>query len=278
MDSSQISSGSTQTLPNLVIVGAMKCGTTSLHHYLNLHPQICMSSLKELDFFVNEKNWKCGTNWYQSQFPQSANILGESSPNYTKYPTFSGVPERMQQLIPQAKLIYLVRHPVQRLISHYLHQYINRAEYRSLNEALSDLSHNHYLAASRYAFQLEQFLPYYSLDRILVLSLEALSVDRISLLQRIFRFLEVDSNFNHPGFTQILHQSSHKQRLTNLGSLLFRLPAGGRLLQFMPQLMAQEVKPSSLDSALEQRLIEVLHPDVERLRALTGATFSEWNL
>lgn len=278
LDQSQSTKSSTQHLPNLVIIGAMKCGTTSLHQYLNLHPQIQMSELKELDFFVEDKNWKLGVDWYRSQFPASVDILGESSPNYTKYPFFSGVPERMHQLIPDAKLIYLVRDPVRRVLSHYMHQYTNRAEYRSLSKAFSDLNHNHYVISSRYAFQLEQFLSFYSLDQILVLSLEELACSPVNTLQQVFRFLGVDPNFNHPDFSQVFHQSSDKQRLTDFGATLFRLPAGGRLLKVIPHLMAEQVIPPKLDNSLKQQLIEILQPDVDRLRSLTGNSFSAWSL
>src|SRR5687767_10224357 len=75
----------THMLPNLVVIGAMKSATSSLHHYLNLHPEISMSETKELDFFVEDKNWPRGIEWYESQF-SAARIRGESSPNYTAYP------------------------------------------------------------------------------------------------------------------------------------------------------------------------------------------------
>lgn len=73
-------------LPNLIIIGAMKCGTTSLHSYLSLHPEIKMSRQKELDFFVDRYNWHRRIDWYQSQFKGKAKIYGKSSPNYSKYP------------------------------------------------------------------------------------------------------------------------------------------------------------------------------------------------
>jgi Sulfotransferase domain len=278
LNHSQSAPPNVQQLPNLIIIGAMKCGTTSLHQYLNLHPQIQMSGFKELDFFVKEKNWQRGLNWYQCQFAEPTDIIGESSPNYTKYPVFSGVPERMHQMIPGAKLIYLVRDPIRRILSHYLHQYTNRAEQGSLQAALTDLNQNNYVTTSCYAMQLEQFLPYYSMDQILVLSLEELSQNRRSTLQRVFRFLAVDPNFDHPAFSQVFHQSSDKQRLTNLGAMLFRLPAGGRLLNVIPHLMAEDVTAPRLEDSLRQQLAEVLQPDVERLRSLTGESFSAWSL
>ncbi len=82
-------------LPNLIVIGAPKCATTSLHYYLGLHPQISMSRNKELGFFVSELNWPKGIEWYKSNFTGKARIYGESSTHYASYPFFSGVPEKM---------------------------------------------------------------------------------------------------------------------------------------------------------------------------------------
>jgi hypothetical protein len=67
-------------LPNLIIIGAPKCGTTSLHHYLSLHPQISMSREKELNFFIAERNWSKGIAWYAAQFAADNKVRGEASP------------------------------------------------------------------------------------------------------------------------------------------------------------------------------------------------------
>src|ERR687898_136777 len=73
-------------LPNLVVLGAQKCGTSGLHFYLDLHPEIAMSMPKELNFFIEERGWPRGTDWYMQHFDPDAPIRGESSPNYTTYP------------------------------------------------------------------------------------------------------------------------------------------------------------------------------------------------
>ena len=76
-------------LPDFIIIGAMKCGTTSLHHYLSLHPDISVSRRKELDFFVAEENWARGLAWYESQFPDKGKVRGEASPKYTFNPRWT---------------------------------------------------------------------------------------------------------------------------------------------------------------------------------------------
>src|SRR5688500_4466677 len=118
--------------PNLIVIGGLKCGTTSLHHYLNLHPQIAMSRPKELNFFVEELNWELGTDWYTSHFDPAADVRGETSPHYTNRPRFEGVAERIAESAPGARLIYMVRDPIKRLLSHYVHNVAGGYEQRSL--------------------------------------------------------------------------------------------------------------------------------------------------
>src|SRR4051812_3312851 len=107
------------TLPNLIVIGAKKSGTTSLYVYLDAHPEISMTRDKELNFFVEERNWSRGLGWYGEQFDAGAPVRGEASPYYTALPHHRGVPERMASVIPDARLVYMVRDPIARLLSHY---------------------------------------------------------------------------------------------------------------------------------------------------------------
>src|SRR6185295_11391072 len=84
-------------LPNLIIIGGLKCGTTSIHHYLGLHPEIQMSKPKEL-------NLDLGLDWYASRFDSRFKVRGESSPHYTNLPRFEGVPARIREHCPDARL------------------------------------------------------------------------------------------------------------------------------------------------------------------------------
>lgn len=275
-------------LPNLVIIGAMKSGTTSLHSYLDLHPQIFMSRIKELNFFVEEENWSRGLEWYKSNFEQ-AQIIGESSPNYTKYPFFKGVPERMHRIIPDAKLIYIVRDPIKRIVSHYIHRVADGLENRSFVDALADeWQTNHVISSSQYYRQLEQYLEYYDRDRILVIGLEDLARSRANTLRQVFRFLEVDPDFQHENFSQVLHSSDTKLKaLTPLGARLSNLP-GGKLIQSAlfrivggpraSRWLYRRIEKPVLDEAVRQKLVDFLAPDVAKLRACTGCAFADWSV
>ena len=110
--------------PNLFILGAAKCGTTTLHSYLIAHKEIFMSEIKELGFFVPEFSYQPKElSWYLSLFEQAENYryIGESSTHYTKVPFYDGVAERVYMFAPEARLIYIVRDPIERAISHYWH-------------------------------------------------------------------------------------------------------------------------------------------------------------
>ena len=109
--------GSFGTLPTFLVIGSMKCGTTSLHDYLARHPDVFMSAVKEVNFFVLERTWDKGIDWYRAQFYGRYQVRGEASQNYTKRHEFEpGVAERIRSLLPNVKLIYIVRDPVARFV------------------------------------------------------------------------------------------------------------------------------------------------------------------
>jgi Sulfotransferase domain len=236
-------------LPNLVIIGAMKCGTTSLRHYLDLHPDIAMAP-GGLNFFSAEHNWSKGRAWYEAQFSATAARRGDTSPRYTNYPTQAGVAARMTAMIPAAKLLYLVRDPLERLLSHYLHFSAEGLESRSLAEALQTLDGNDYVGRGLYATQLEQFLPYYR-DAILIVFHEDLRDHRVAVMQRIFRFLDVDDSFVSAAFDVVHHRTADK----------FAAPP------------PRPTIPPDILAALQARFA----PEIARLELMTGRDLSHWN-
>jgi hypothetical protein len=278
----------TGTLPNLIIIGAGKCGTTSLHYYLNLHPQISMSRQKELDFFIREGNWHKGIQWYKAQFTAQADVCGEASPKYTFYPLFNGAPQRMHTVVPEAKLVYVLRDPMERIISHYIHYYATGQENRTLTQALSDLDHNPYIWRSKYFLQLEKYLTFFSHSQILILTLEDLHYHPRETLKRIFRFLGVES-FYSAKFSNVRHPSRGKRRKNRFGLWLCHRPGFRSLERLPPQILwhvdrflyfpfSRRIERPKLDSALRQALIASLQDDIDRLRAYTGYRFEHWCL
>ena len=274
-------------LPNLVIIGAMKAGTTSLHYYLNQHPEISMSRQKELNFYT--KNWKKGINWYVSQFSSirgNAKVYGESSPSYTYYPAVSGVPERMHSVIPDAKLIYVVRDPLERIISHYIHWY-QGPDSPTLVQVLADFESSQYVHCSKYHMQIAQYLPFYPPSKILLITQDELFSRRVETLKKIFKFLNVDESFESPQFSKIRHKSSDKRHLSKTGTMLTQLIDFTRLGRLSPDLawhlkrflilpFSRPITKPVLDRKLELKLIAHLRTDMEQLTKFTGRDFTEW--
>lgn len=287
-------------LPNLLVIGAQKCGTTSLHRYLNVHPEIAMSEPKELDFFVEHEdrphhvangNWHRGVEWYASHFPDDVPVRGESSPNYTAYPNVKHIPERAAQVVPEASLIYMVRDPVERIVSHYLHRVGASRERRSLEETLTDIDQGpgmNFVNRSRYFMQVEQWLQHFPEERLMVLAQEDLKADRSGTLRRVFRFLGVDEGFTSEEFTRTHQPSSEKraavglaQRIEDpLARLAHRLPLGASraLGRAFRRVFGRTVERPELPPEWRRRLEDLLRDDVERLREFTGQRFESWSI
>lgn len=274
-------------LPNLIVIGAMKCGTTSLHRYLGLHPEVFMSETKELNFFCAEGTWSRGVDWYASLFPADRTVRGESSPSYAHHPYFDGVPERMRSVVPAAKLVYLVRDPIERIVSHWIHDFAEGRERRDLAACLEDLDRSGYVAASRYFAQLERYLSAYPREQILVLRLDELERARDRTLARVFDFVGVDPSFRSERFALVEHRSSEKRALSALGRRLAASPVGKgvsrlpaplarRVHRALARPFSRPVERPSVAPLLRGRIRAHLRPDGARLERLTGMDLSAW--
>ncbi|MGH2964947.1 MAG: sulfotransferase family protein [Solirubrobacterales bacterium] len=282
--------GRPTALPNLLIIGGLKCGTTSLHHYLSVHPEIEMSRPKELNFFVAELNWPLGADWYGAHFDPVARVRGESSPHYTNRPRFAGVAERIHSVLGEPRLIYGVRDPIDRMLSHYLHNVGGGYEERELTEAFAD-PQSSYVARSRYAYQLEPYVETFGPDRIEVVSREELKRERPGTMRRVFAFLEVDPEFTSDQFEREWETGTAKGgsrfrimdkavRLPGLRALdrnFDRLPESLRWVveRIVHDPRAGEVEKPELPTDLRDWLRGLFREDVERLEELAGRHF-DW--
>ena len=249
-------------LPNLVVIGAMKCGTTSLHHYLDQHPDIAMSRPKELNFFFEPEgsgapagagnpvdwthgNWRRGPDWYVAHFDPAAAVRGEASPGYTS-PSHPEVAGRMAALVPDVRLVYAVRDPVGRAVSQYLHHRRDGTETREPEEALLDTD-SQYVARGRYYERLVPFLETAAFGgRIAVVAQEQLHSDLRPTVRGLFAYLQVDDDFWCPVMGERRNEST-------------------------------EARPE-LEGRLRHRLREAFRDDAERLRDFAGHDFPGWSV
>lgn len=185
----------------LFIIGAMKCGSSTLHDLLARHPEICMSREKEPAHFIGPeaiarlqpsrtKRWWT-TEDYHGLFHSDAatRIWGESSTFYTQLPESSGVAERIHAYNPGARLIYIVRNPFARAVSHYHHNYREGHERRAIVDALA--ADARYLDMSDYAMQLAPFRGRFPDEQIRLIVLERFQQRQVETLYPIYDWLEV---------------------------------------------------------------------------------------
>jgi len=198
---------SIRPLPDFLILGAQKAGTTALYAYLRWHADITGPSFKEVSFF--DRHYAQGERWYRGHMPvRRRTLVGEASPSYLFHPL---APERVARLLPDARLIALLRNPVERAFSHYQHEVALGRELLSFEEAtareeermrgelermLSDSSYfsyawwNYtYLARGRYAEQLERWFASFPPEQLLVLFTEDLAADTAGTYRRVLEFL-----------------------------------------------------------------------------------------
>lgn len=291
------SSAADRALPTFLIIGAPKTGTTSLHNYLAQHPEIQMSPVKEPNFFaphldpVNEKRRIGDLDRYTRLFDPKVAVRGEASTPYAEYPLRQGVPERIKALIPDVKLIYVVRDPIERTVSHYNHLVANGGIRTTLNEVLSNLSdpRSPCICASLYALQLELYLRVFRRDQILVLDQADLLTERRATLRRVFAFLLVNEDFDSQAFDdEFLKTSDRHTYPPRFGRLLELyviphlrwLPPTTRhfLRRSVERRLFPSLKPSHLNEQLRLRLEEYYSGEVERLRQLTGMAFPTWSI
>jgi hypothetical protein len=275
-------------LPNLVVIGAKKAATTSLYHYLASHPDIWMSPEKELDFFVAERNWRRGTDWYRRHFNADAAVRGEASPYYTSLPTHRGVAERMAGVTPDARLVYLVRDPVERLVSHYTMAIATGRDHRSLADAVADTEHSVYVAQGRYWMQLGPYLRHFAPERVLVVDQHTLRHDRAAQLRRIFEFLGVDPGFSSPAFDELHFTAMTRRRRKPVAKTVLWLDrtlgqarsynARRRAPSWLRAMLTVPIEPTILEPELRARLEEVYAPDAASLRAFTGLPLDTWSV
>ena len=284
-------------LPNFIVIGAMKAGTTSLFHYLQAHPQVFMSPLKEVNFFVEELNLKRGFDWYRKQFHGASGdvrAIGEASTAYTKYPEFDGVPERIASYIPDVRLIYLVRDPIERIRSQYQHRVLAGAEHAPLELAL--LQDERYVNCSRYAMQVERYLQWFSPERFLLVTSEKLRSLRLPTMRGIYSFLEIDPDFVPDTIEREFYTSDERATYPPFVWWVRRtvkpyVPAGKRVKELvdlaLPASLGRRARARSthdqnpsfvVPDRVRQQLIERLGDDVARLRTYMPEGFDGWGI
>lgn len=175
------------------IVGAQKCGTTTLAEALNKHSQICFSSVKEPFHFNRINKWSDNIQNYHRLFkPNQLQLCGEASTHYSFLPYYPNTIENIYSYNPNSKIIYIVRNPVDRISSLLsFKQYRHELRYKDL---LTEISHNYeYLSPGRYAMQITPYIEKFGTENVLILFMEDLKYRFEYVMKELTSFLGIDN-------------------------------------------------------------------------------------
>ena len=275
------------TLPNFVIIGAMKSGTTTLGAYLNAHPDAFCA--QEPHFF--DRNFERGIEWYREQFRNAGKVavVAEKSPSYMYHP--DAIP-RLVEVLPDARLIAILRHPVHRAYSHYWHQRRLKLEKLSFSEALDaeqsrlretspGLCPFAYVDRGLYVDQLERVVGVTPRKQLLVLFFEDLLRSPAETYEELGRFMGIDGSLAAPPGREESNpyrtpRPEWAWRLLHRYRLWSRLPRpiAGRLWR----VMQREASYPPIEDTVHARLLDRFAEPNRALAVWLGRDLPAWSV
>lgn len=293
-------------MPDFLIIGAQKAGTSSLYYYLKQHPQIYMSPIKELHFFTYEGESSHGSSSiaqhnesfavvnniedYQKIFqaaPESS-VVGEASPSYIYAPKAA---ERIKHHIPNAKLIAILRHPAERAYSNFLHAIRHNHEpiqdfKQALHEEETRIRNNsaflwHYKSKGFYYKQLTRYFALFDRSQIKVCLYEDLKTNPAGVIKDLFEFLEVDASFEPDVSRKYNVSVVPKNQL--LSTVITSLkPIKPALKTLVPDRVRHYVRsqvfdtPPPISPEMRKHLVKEYREDILQMQELLGRDLSVW--
>lgn len=293
------------TMPNFLLIGANKAGTTSLHNYLKQHPEIYMSRIKEPSFFSlegktvdrSQRNYESVINNledYQALFKKASShkAIGESSTSYLCNPE---APGRIKKYIPNVKLIAILRNPVDRAYSNYLmhlgwgledtfdfSKAIDLAKQRGTDNYLKNW---HYTRLSFYYEQLTRYFEIFDRHQIKIYLYEDWKNNPNSVIEDIFRFLEVDENFRPDMSVKQNTSDNHRKELVRqywdkkypvFKQLIKQIIPPAFRSSLVKQIEKRNFIKPSLEPEMRKFLIDSYREDILQLQNLIHRDLSLW--
>lgn len=267
-------------LPAFLIIGAAKCGTTSLYHQLSQHPQVYLPNIKEPTFFSKNGvgTWNRGLNWYSSLFAEmnDQQIGGEASTSYSKAPWYGDSAENIKRIIPKVKLLYMVRDPVKQIISHYDHMLFSELVSGSLSDNLK--KSDYLIKVANYAFQMDKFTKIFPKNQIHVITLEQYTNQNFLIFSQVCNFLGIE-----PIKTNAVRQNSRNQRMILKHKLLKHLSNASNMSPndrqtLLPKWMLKKQSKSSVKKSDINHIHYHLKHDLLRFAEAWGLDISAWGI
>lgn len=262
-------------LPDFLIIGAMKCGTSTLQAQLAAQPGIFMTDPKEPNFFSDDAIFAQGMEWYHDLFAVAlpGDLKGEASTHYTKLPDYPETVARLAAQVPGPRLVYMIRDPIERAVSHYLHEWGRGSVGADINAAFA--AHPEFVYYGRYPMQLTPWLEQFGSKSLLLTSLERLKSDPAAELNRIGAHIGAGPlDWNDELKAQ--NVSADRIRRLPLHGLLVRNPIANALRRaLVPKSIRTRIRTArsrgerpELDVSLRSELEEIFRPDYATLAAL----------
>jgi hypothetical protein len=287
-------------LPNFMIVGAPKAGTTSLYHYLSRHPEIFMSNPKELNFFSNQEikeqelyydNFVINSlERYKDIFAGSIGkkAIGEASVSYLFYPK---TPQKIKEVIPDAKIIILLREPISRAYSHYLMDYrlgyvnfsFDDVVFKRKEDKNIDLFYQQYISLGLYYEQVKRYVDTFGKDRVKIYFQDDFKNDPVCILLDIYNFLGVDPRFcyeiekEHNVFFMPKNKIVDFLYKSSLRSLIASLLPRSIKEKIIEIAFEQKQKPK-MNKQTKEYLYDIYRDDIANLEKLIGVDLNSWKL
>lgn len=265
------------SLPSFVVVGAMRSGTTSLARYVGAHPDVHVAPHKEVHFF--DKNFDRGLAWYETQFsPSGEHAIGDVTPHYMFNPQ---AVERMVSVLPDAKLIAILRNPIDRAYSHYWQNRSQGREQRTFEEIVRAQgpppkhASRAYVEMGRYLTQLQRLCTHYRREQLKVLLFDDLSTNAVAVVSDTLAFLGVDPDVPVPSMVGEPLNRYQDFRSLRVRRLARRLPK--RAADALGRFNRVDASYPPLDEALRQELVDLYAADNAALGAWMGRDLTAWS-
>jgi hypothetical protein len=293
---------------DFIIIGAQKSGTTSLFKYLQPHPRIFMPANKEAPYFSDDDAFERGWEPFAADYFSGADerqFWGTASPQYMGN---SATPARMHAQMPNARLIALLRDPVDRAYSHYKMQVRRNFETRTFDQAVAELCDvqkltsaraimptlkpgdsyedetEHYLVWGEYGRILDEFLNYYNKDQLLVLSMDEMIENPIDTFKQVTAFIGINDDLIPSNVGQVYHKGGTKQIIPDSWRTAIKTnPAFRFFWNKVPERIKQNVRywydqknvhksrsEAGPSAQAQQQLVQHFADDVRRLEQIAG--------
>jgi len=272
-------------LVDVMLIGAQKSGTTALAQHLGSHPAVCLSREKEPAYFNTNADWRAGLRDYHALFASDPDQLWlEASTMYTFLPEFGGTHERIAAYNPDVKLIYVMRDPVERMLSNYAFRRVRRLTSDPPEVAL--LTDPTFVNRSRYGMQLRPYFETFPSEQIHLMVFEEHLADPSRSMKEVAEYLGISADEFGPVEATTRHASTGEARLSDRGRRLKHHQLSSRVIGSLPSPVRRfagrwfrttlERKPE-VSAELRTRLHRLVEDDVAQVEEWLGRPVDLWS-